>query len=361
MTGKTFAVIMAGGKGERFWPLSTSKHPKQILSLIGGKPLLALAVDRLKGLIPPSRILIITSADLVKVIAKAVPMLPKNNIIGEPFGRDTAAVCALASGIIKARDPNGIFCILTADHIIKEIPRFQQTLKDCFRLASSADILITIGIKPLFPSTGFGYIDTGKGLSVKGETKFLKAKRFVEKPDKKHARKYMDAGNYYWNSGMFIWSVKTIQDALQTCCPRLLGMAHRMEKVEGSGRFNSALVKEYSTLDKISIDYAVMEKSNNIVMAKANFSWDDVGSWIALENHFAKDEHNNVIVGMTEALDSIDNIILSKGRLTALLGVKDLVVVQAEKATLVCHKDKVQEVKRIVQHLSKQGKYKNVL
>src|SRR3989339_1512708 len=263
MNGKTFAVIMAGGKGERFWPLSTSKHPKQILSLIGGKPLLALAVDRLKGLIPPSRIIIITSADLVTVTAKAVPVLPKNNIIGEPCGRDTAAVCALASGIIKARDPNGIFCILTADHIIKEIPRFQQILKDCFRLAASEDILITIGVKPVFPSTGFGYIETGKSRRMKGKTNFLAAKRFVEKPDKRKAQKYVHAGNYYWNSGMFIWSVTTIQNSLRIHSPQLYKMANRMQKVAGTNHFNPELIKEYAKLTKISIDYAIMEKSTN--------------------------------------------------------------------------------------------------
>ncbi len=361
MSGKTFAVIMAGGKGERFWPLSTSKHPKQLLSLVGGRPLLTLAVDRLTGLIPPSRILVITSADLVKVTASVLPALPRNNIIGEPFGRDTAAVCALASAIIKARDPDAIFCILTADHIIKDIPTFRQTLQDCLSYAAANDILITIGVRPTFPSTGFGYIDSGKTIGRLRKTRFLQARRFVEKPDHKRAQKYLDEGNYYWNSGMFVWSVKSIQNALKMFCPQLIEMAERMEKAAGTRRFYSELALEYSKLEKISIDYAVMEKARNITMAKAAFGWDDVGSWVDIENHFPHDTFVNVIIGKTEALDSTGNVVVSKGRLTALLGVTDMVVVHAENATLICHKDKVQEVKRMVQHLAKQGRYNSVL
>ncbi|MDD4871789.1 MAG: sugar phosphate nucleotidyltransferase [Kiritimatiellae bacterium] len=361
MAGKSYAIIMAGGKGERFWPLSTSKHPKQVLSLVGGKPLLVLAVERLKGLIPPGRILVITSKDLVKVTAKTVPALPKENIIGEPFGRDTAAVCALASGIIKARDPNGLFCVLTADHVITDITKFQQNINDSLHLAATADILITIGIKPTFPSTGFGYIETGNVIKAAGKTTFLKALRFVEKPDKKQAEKYIVSGNFCWNSGMFVCSVTSMQNALARHAPQLLKMANRMEKAAGTNHFNSILANEYSKLEKISFDYAVMEKSDNIIMAKASFKWDDVGSWTALENHFTKDNNGNVIVGISEILDSFSNIVVSNDRLTALLGVRDLVVVQAEDATLVCHKDKAQEVKKMVQLLMKNRKYKSLL
>jgi len=352
---------MAGGKGERFWPLSTSKHPKQVLSLVGGKPMLRLAVDRLKGLVPSSRILIITSADLVSVTARAVPSLPSKNIIGEPFGRDTAAVCALASAVIKARDPGGLFCILTADHIIKDIARFQQTLRNCFDLAAKTDVLITIGMKPTFPSTGFGYIDAGRRFKAGGKTVFLKAKRFVEKPDRKRAEKYIMAGNFYWNSGMFIWSVRSIQAALARHRPELLAMANRLEKAAGKPRFQPALIREYAKLEKISIDYAVMEKSDNIIVAKATFSWDDIGSWTAIENHFKKDSSNNVLTGKCEAIGSSGNIVFSPSRLTALIGVENIIVVQAENATLVCAKGKAQEVKKMVQLLAKKKKYQSLL
>jgi mannose-1-phosphate guanylyltransferase len=187
------------------------------------------------------------------------------------------------------------------------------------------------------------------------------AKRFVEKPDKRHAQKYVDAGNFYWNSGMFVWSVASIQKALAEHQSHLLAMANRIQKVADTSRFNSTLAVEYSKLEKISIDYAIMEKSDNIAMAIAKFSWDDVGSWTALENHFKKDSAGNVVIGTSEVLESKDNIVMSKCRLTALLGVENLVVVQAENATLVCHKDKVQEVKKMVQHLAKNKQYRSVL
>lgn len=361
MSGNCYAVIMAGGKGERFWPLSTSKHPKQVLSLVGGKPLLRLAVDRLRGLIPSSRTLIITSADLVSVTAKAVPSLPAANIIGEPFGRDTAAVCALASAIIKARDPAGLFCILTADHVIKDIRSFQQTLRDSFSLAGKTDALVTIGMRPTFPSTGFGYIDAGGRVKATGKTVFLKAKRFVEKPDKKRAERYISEGNFFWNSGMFVWSVNSIQKALAEYRPVLLGMANRLEKAAGTPGFKAMLAREYAKLEKISIDYAVMEKSGNIIMAKACFSWDDVGSWTALENLFKKDSCGNVLTGSCEVIDSNRNVVVSPGRLTALIGVENMIVVQAEGATLICPKDKAQEVKKMVQLLIKKKRYQSLL
>ena len=361
MTSNAYAVIMAGGKGERFWPLSTSKHPKQVLSLVGGKPMLALAVDRLKGFIPPSRILVITSADLVAVTAKTLKTLPKENIIGEPFGRDTAAACALASAIVKSRSRNASFCILTADHIIKDIKNFQQVLKDGFELANSADVLVTIGMKPSFPSTGFGYIDAGKKITRKSKTVFQSAKRFVEKPDRKRAEKYIAAGNFFWNSGMFIWSVASIQRAFGKYRPELLAMANSMEKVAGTGRFQKQMAIEYGKLEKISIDYAVMEKSKNIIMARATFDWDDVGSWTALENHFKKDANGNVCIGICETLDSSSNIVMAGNRLTALMGVKDLVVVQAEDVTLVCSRESAQNVKQMVQHLRQNKRYKSVL
>ena len=358
---KTFAVIMAGGKGERFWPLSTSKHPKQVLSLIGGKPLLALAVDRLKGLIPPERIMVITSAELVQAVKESVPELPLENIIGEPFGRDTAAACALASAIVRVKQPDGAFCILTADHIIKDIDLFQTTLEESFEIALSENTLLTIGIKPAFPSTGFGYLEAGATISYKGGIEFFKTKRFVEKPDKKTAGQYMESGNFYWNSGMFIWSVKSFQNALAKYQPHLLEMADSILPAVGTSRFDSCLKEEYNKLDKISVDYAVMEKADNIVMAKGTFRWDDVGSWPALEDHFESDSSNNIIIGKCENIDSTGNVVVSNERLTALIGVKDMVVVQAENATLICPKDRAQDVKKMVKLLRETGRYRDIL
>jgi mannose-1-phosphate guanylyltransferase len=361
MSDSQYAVIMAGGKGERFWPLSTSKHPKQVLSLVGGKCLLAQAVERLRGLIPAGRIIVITSADLVRVTARAVPSLPRRNIIGEPFGRDTAAVCALASAIVKARDPDGSFCILTADHIIRDVPKFQRVLREAFAFASSSDSLVTIGIKPSSPNTGFGYIETCGPVVKRGSTTFVKVRRFVEKPNLKTAQMYVKTGRFFWNSGMFVWSVESLQRALGNYRPELLKMASRMERVAGTRGFRKALVREYGKLEKISIDYAVMEHADNIVMVKADFRWDDVGSWTALENHFRKNSTDNVLVGSCVAMGSNRNIVMSGSRPTALLGVRDLVVVQGDNATMVCSKAMAQDVKRLVQLLRNRPGWEHTL
>jgi len=356
-----YAVIMAGGKGERFWPLSTSKRPKQVLSLIGGKPMLALAIDRLKGFIPPERILVITNASLVDVSRDAAPELPPENVIGEPFGRDTAAACALGSALVKARSENAAFCILTADHVIKGIDLFQQTLREGFELALAEDVLVTMGIQPAFPSTGFGYIEAGTEIDSPGDTTFRKALRFVEKPDADTASDYLKAGNYFWNSGMFIWSVDSFRKALQMYQPRLLSMASAMEEAAGKEDLAVRLEEEYGKLEKISVDYAIMEKADNIVTAIGRFGWFDVGSWPALADHFDLDEADNVMIGDCRMLDSKANIVYSENRLTALIGVEDLVVVQAENATLVCRRDRAQDVKAMVQMLAEGGEHDHLL
>ncbi len=361
MKDNTYAVVMAGGKGERFWPLSTSRRPKQILSLVGSKPMLAMAVGYLRGLIPPRRIIVITSSDLVAITRRTLPGVPPANIIGEPFGRDTAAACALASAIVGARTPDGCLCMLTADHVIRDIPLFQGTLRESFDFAQSNDVLMTIGMKPVFPSTGFGYIEVGGPVRHRGKARLFKARRFVEKPDPATARRYIGTGRFYWNAGMFVWSVSSFQKALADHRPQLLEMAGRMQRVVGKPSFYGRLRKEYSGLEKISVDYAIMEKAKNIVMTEGAFRWGDVGAWSALADHMDSDKSGNVMVGACEAIDSANNVVVSRDRLTALVGVKDMVVVQAGGATLVCSKDKSQDVKKMVHLLRKKGKYRRLL
>ena len=361
MQENRYAVIMAGGKGERFWPLSTSKRPKQVLSLVGGRPMLAQAVERLTGFIPPERVIVITNASLVDVSREAAPELPPENIMGEPFGRDTAAACALGAAIVKARCENGSFCILTADHVIKDVDLFQKTLHEGFEAAEAGDTLVTIGIRPQFPSTGFGYIECGDTVAGEGDIPFFRANRFVEKPDAVTAQGYLDAGNFFWNSGMFIWSADALLKAVGTFEPPLLAMADAMRTVVDTEQFDAQLAEEYGKLEKISIDYAVMEKADNIITAAGSFGWFDVGSWPALEDHFAPDDAANVLVGNCQVLDGAGNIVVSDDHLTALIGVENLVVVQAANVTLVCAKDRAQDVKAMVQKLNEAGGYESVL
>jgi len=361
MLKHAYAIILAGGKGERFWPLSTAARPKQFLSIVGDLPLLARSVACLEGLIPLDRILVVTGADLVERTREAVPGLPAENIVGEPFGRDTGAACAVGAVQVKARDADGVCCVLTADHVIGDLPLFHATLREAAGIAASADVLLTIGIRPRFASTGFGYIEAGDPFPHDGRLEFYRAVRFVEKPDAATARRYLEAGNFYWNSGMFVWSAAALERALGQHRRPLAEMAARLLPAAGTDAFPAALEAEYKRLEKISIDYAVMEKADNIVMVQGRFPWDDVGSWPSLANHFPADEDGNVIVGSCEAVDSRGNVVVSKERLTALIGVKDVVVVQAGGATLVCAKDRAQDVKKMVRRLAEQEAYRGLL
>ena len=349
-----YAVIMAGGSGERFWPLSTGARPKQFVTLFGGKPLIRHAVDRLEGLVPPERILIVTSAALAAASREACGNLPPENVIGEPCRRDTAAACALSCGLVAARDPEGVAAILTADQIMADAPAFRQILADSFAAAAASDAIVTIGVEPDHPATGFGYIEGGESVDFGTATRFLRARRFVEKPDAETARRYLAAGNYRWNAGMFIWRVRTMRAAISAHAPDLLPLVDVPAKASSPSALDAALAELYPTLRKISVDYAVMEKCSNIVMATGAFGWDDVGSWPSIEKHFDRDADGNVAIGRVESLDSARNIVVSHGgdgRLVALLGCEDMVVVQTEKATLICPKAQSQRIKELVRQL----------
>lgn len=361
MSDSWYAVILAGGKGERFWPLSTSSRPKQLLDLIGDRSLLAQAVERLDGLIPPERIFILTNQDLVEASRASVPEVPADNIIGEPIGRDTAAAVALGTALVKARNPEASFCVLTADHVIGDLELFQTTLREGLSLAAAQPFLITIGITPKEPSTGYGYIESGAAYETREGIEFSRAKRFVEKPDRATAENYLAAGTFTWNSGMFIWSVTSITQAFREFRPPLAALIDGLAPVAFTPGFTDALGRQFAGLEKISIDYAVMEKADNILVAKGIFSWDDVGSWTALEHHFPQDGAANTRIGTCEDLDASGNIIYSKGHLTAVIGVKNLIVVQSEGVTLICPKDRAQEIKQMVTALRAHGGYEQVL
>ena len=351
----SYAIIMAGGKGERFWPLSTSRRPKQLLALAGGKPLIIQAVDRLEGIVPPERVLIVTNESLVAPIRELLGKASPVGVLGEPVGRDTAAAIAAGTAWIKRRDPQGVVCVMTADHIIGDLPVFRDTLTRGLALCAENDILLTIGIAPTGPSSAYGYIEAGDLWKQAGSIEFFRAKRFVEKPDMATARAYLATGRYAWNSGMFAWSIQSIQTAFAEYRPALAEKIERWAGCADEAAFQAALEKDFPALEKISIDYAVMEKARNIVVCKGAFSWDDVGSWPALEAHLPKDGEGNATRGDVATFESANNIVVSEGRLTALVGVKDLVVVQADGVTLVCEKSRSQEIKGLLAKLRAQN------
>lgn len=349
-----FAIIMAGGKGERFWPLSTAKRPKQLLSLATGtRPLILQAVDRLSGVIPEENILIVTNHDLSQAIYNLLGAESKVAVLGEPVGRDTAAAIAAGAAWIKSRNPNGVFCVLTADHVIGDLDVFQSTLLRGLELCAAEPVLMTIGIPPTEPSSAYGYIEAGAqwDKAEKNEP-FYCVRRFVEKPDRATAEAYIESGDYSWNSGMFIWSVPTLVAAYQEYVPVLADRLEAWSKCKGcTGVLESFLAKDFPSLEKISVDYALMEKATNIIMCRGAFAWDDVGSWPALEAHLPKDEAGNAVQGDVVSVESAGNIVLSNDRLTALVGVKDLVVVQTDDVTLVCDRAHSQDIKLLLAKL----------
>lgn len=342
-----YAIIIAGGNGERLWPLSTPERPKQFVSLFGGKTLIRHAADRLDGFVPPERIIVITAQRLVAMTRKALPHVPKENIIGEPCRRDTAAAVAVACGVVrKLGGEKAVGCILTADQLMTPETKFRRALIDSVKAASKSTSIITMGIVPSYPATGFGYIERGKAICVGTKTEFHEVKRFVEKPDVKTARRYLRTGRFYWNSGMFIWRADVMSTAFSVAAPDIGAL---IEKVAKAKSVVSILKKEYPTVRAISFDYAVMEKINNILVAKSDFTWDDVGSWIAIENHFPKDAFNNVCLGKTKLYDVVNSVVVgSDDHVTALVGVRDIVVVRTAGATLVCAKNSVQDIKKLL-------------
>jgi mannose-1-phosphate guanylyltransferase len=349
-----YAIIMAGGKGERFWPLSTSRRPKQLLALAGGKALLLQAVERLEGVVPPERVLIVTNESLVAPIRKLLGEGSPVGVLGEPVGRDTAAAIAAGTAWIQRRDPDAVCCIMTADHIIGDLPVFRDTLIRGLALCASHDVLMTIGIGPTEPSSAYGYIEAGEPWQTSGAIEFFRVRRFVEKPDIETAQGYLATGRYAWNSGMFAWSVRSIRNAFAEFQPALAEKIEDWAACADDAAFQAALERDFPGLPKISIDYAVMEKAQNIVVCKGAFAWDDVGSWPALEAHLPKDGQGNATQGDVALVGSSANIVVSEGRLTALVGVDHLVVVQADGVTLVCDKAHSQDIKALLAHLREQ-------
>lgn len=348
---KAYAIILAGGNGERFWPLSTTERPKQFVDVFGGKPLIRHAFDRLEGLIPVENVLVITAERLVAQTRRALPMLPAGNIIGEPCRRDTAAAVAVAVGLVRRRGgANAVGCILTADHVMEPAAAFRRTLCAAIGAAAKTNAIVTLGIAPTRPETGFGYIEVGEPVETGTRVAFRRVRRFVEKPNLQAARRYLRTRRFYWNSGMFIWSAATMEAAYRQHAPDL---AVLIDRVAGARSVPSALRRTYPGLRAISVDFAVMEKAKRILVAVCDFKWDDVGGWLALPNHFPADADGNTRLGKTSVLDTSGSILVSlNGRVTAAIGVTDIVVVQSDAGTLVCAKDRLQDVKRLLQGLA---------
>jgi mannose-1-phosphate guanylyltransferase len=371
-TNDRFVIIMAGGKGERFWPVSREKTPKQLITLLGDRSFLQQAVDRVLPLVPLKNVLIITNKVQAPEVRKQLPKLPRENVIAEPVGRDTTAAVALGAAVVGARSTTGVMAVLPADHVIPEEKKFQQVLADAFDLAGRGRAIITIGIKPTEPATGYGYIRVGEPLPPPEggkpyKTGFYRAEQFVEKPNFDTAVEYVSSGKYRWNAGMFIWSFVTITEGLQKHQPEMYAACQRWFKAAATpARLDKVLAKDYPELKKVSIDYALMEKAQNVIVADGAFEWDDLGSWTALGRHLKPDAEGNCAMADFIHVDAARNIIFdarSKGRKTpiAVVGLRDSILVLTDDATLLAHKSQAQKVKELVRRLSADPRLKKLI
>ncbi|MGA2051920.1 MAG: sugar phosphate nucleotidyltransferase [Opitutales bacterium] len=344
---------MAGGKGERFWPQSSAERPKHLLSIVGEEPMVAQAVGRLEGLVPPERIFIVTNARQVAAVQAACPTVPKDQVVGEPMGRDTGPAAALAALLVRARDPEGVLVLLPADAAIHDAAGCRATLHAAFLVAQAKDEIITVGVRPTQPATGYGYLRRGAQLGESEGQPWFRVERFVEKPDLATAQRYLADGGYLWNAGMFVARASVLEAAFRTHAPAIAKVMDIIEGALGTAPLSQRLDAAYGSMPKISLDYAVMEKAGNVAAFEAAFDWDDVGEWPALARHWPRDQEGNVARGAVVLEAAQDNIVISEGgQLVALLGVKDLVVVHTPGATLVCHKDSAQDLKKLLQKVA---------
>ena len=357
-----YAVIMAGGGGTRFWPWSREMRPKQVLPILSPRTMIRETVDRVRPLVPPERILIATSRPQARQLHREVPQIPAENLLLEPAGKNTAPCLGLAAVHVQRRNPEAVMIVLPADHYIEAPEKFLQTLRRAAGFASRENYLITLGILPTGPETGYGYIQKGPALGRVGQTKVFSAKAFREKPTLQKAKAYLRRGNYLWNSGMFIWRVGVFLEALDKSLPRLHRDMQELKASMGKRGERKVLEKVYSQCPSISVDYGVMEQAPNVALIEARFGWSDVGSWAVLWNLWPKDRDGNVCIrggkrreGKVLTLDTSGCLVRGEKSLIAVLGLKDTVVVEARDAILICPRDRSQDVRRVLQELKKRG------
>jgi mannose-1-phosphate guanylyltransferase len=346
LINSTYAVILAGGHGERFWPLSRRSKPKHHLALFSERTLLSATLDRLNGFIPPERTLVLTGVDQADAVRALLPELPADNFVVEPLRRDTAAAMALAAGSIARRDPKAMAVVLPADHHIPSSVDFQKTLHSAVLAAENRDAIVTVAIKPDWACPGFGYLELGSALQGQGGAVYPVV-RFHEKPSAETAAEYLARGNFRWNAGMFVWSVPVLCSALQKTAPALFDFYVGLTRAEDPREF---LNTHFGTVPKVSFDYAVMEKLSGALAVEADFGWDDLGGWAAAGKYFPSDMNGNSGNALIQSIDARNNIVFSKdaAQHIALLGVENLIIVNTGDALLVCPREQAERLKELV-------------
>jgi mannose-1-phosphate guanylyltransferase len=353
-----YAVIMAGGKGTRFWPKSREKMPKHLLDIVSARTIIQETVERIAPLIPEKNILIVTGESHSDELMRQVPHIPKENVIIEPLGRNTAPCIGLAALHIKRRSPHDVMVVLPADHLITDASRFRHLLSIAADMANRGDYLVTIGIRPTSPETGYGYIERGPLHAKVKDTDVFAVKSIREKPALKQAKALLKKGGFYWNSGIFVWSVDTILEAIKRWLPKIHEGLLGIDSAIGTDGEQETVRRVYQTIPAISIDYGVMEKADNILLIEGGFGWSDMGSWDALWEVSDKDENGNAAncPDLFVGVNAKNSLVHSPRKLIALLGVEDLIVVDTEDSLLICKRGSSQDVKKVVEILEDKRK-----
>jgi len=341
------ALIMAGGKGTRFWPLSTEEKPKQFLNLIGEETMIQMTVNRIKPIIPIERIFVCTGEMYVDLVKEQLPELPERNIIIEPEGRNTAPCIALSAMVIERYYKNSNMVVLPSDHLINDEEEFRNTLlaADSF-IKEKDEAIVTLGMNPTRPEVGYGYIKYSNEVLKSNDFRVIKVDAFVEKPNLDTAKKYLREGNYLWNGGMFIWSINNIINQIKMYSPNTYNSLINIMEVR-EDKLQETINSNYENTEATSIDYAVLEKSKDVYVIPSNFGWDDVGSWEALDRYRDKDESGNVLVGQSKAVKANNNLVISSSNRVVVEGLSDIYVIENDGKVLVGHKSNVANVKEL--------------
>jgi len=355
----THAVIMAGGAGTRFWPKSTKKLPKQFLQLFGSGTMLQNTVKRIEKLIPIEQVYVVTNSDYVSLVQDQLPALPPQNVIGEPEAKNTAPCVAISAAILDEQDEEAIMVVLPADHYITEPKKFEKVLQSAIEKAREGEHLVTIGINPDRPETGYGYIEAESKNGSGNQNQAIPVKAFREKPDLKMAQEFLEKGGYYWNSGMFIWRAKAILNSFFNYLPEMYSAAKDAAQKGGTPAINNF----YYNSQSISIDYGIMEHAQNVYVVPGDFGWNDVGSWLAVHELADKDDSGNSSDAEAAIfIDASNNLISTGGeKAVAVVGLDHIAVVETEDAILVCNLDQAQGVKQVVEHLKETKGLQNYL
>ncbi len=348
-----FVVIMAGGVGARFWPRSKQEKPKQLIRIFGENTMIQDTVSRLDGFVKKENIYVITNELQKPRVVEQLNDVPEQNIIAEPFGKNTAACIGLASVLIHKKSNNAITVILPADHLILDKKGFQDTIERAVKFAESSDSLVTIGIKPTRPETGYGYIQFIDDQVAEG---IYRVQTFAEKPNISTARRFIESGDFLWNSGMFIWKTETILNEISVHLPELYEGLLKIEAAIGYDNFKEVLTSVYGQLINVSIDYGIMEKSSKVYLTKGEFSWSDVGSWEEVYQLSEKDENGNAIKGDVYTENTYNSYLFSPKKFTAVIGLENIMVIETENALLICNRENAQDVKHVVDHLKMNNK-----